>query len=277
MAVKIGAVTMTPYKLILLMTTLLMFATSSYAYVSVYDHPIQRMVIEEAEREGVDPALALAIAKVESDFRPRAVSRAGARGVMQIMPATSEQEFGISRHRLFNPRVNVRIGVQFINHLIDAYDGRVDIALSHYNGGSKVKDKWGNLRIIPATRNYVLKVLDTKEVFYSKLRMQQDWVSTARKSRSNDSSNYARLMELDDFSRDRNEPVVLQVVEFSNQEIKHSNPKIQKLRELQLHNVMRNQRKINNISENTEENQNLATNILDSKRAKVAKWESIFK
>jgi hypothetical protein len=119
---------------------------------------IQDIVIEEANEYGVDPALALAIAKVESNFDPRARSHAGARGVMQIMPKTAQQVFGVSPRLLYNARVNIRLGVRFIKQLLDKYDQDIDIALSHYNGGSAVKDKMGRLRVIPATSQYVDKV-----------------------------------------------------------------------------------------------------------------------
>ncbi len=118
---------------------------------------IKNMVVQEAVRMRVPISLALAVAHAESNFDPRAVSRRGARGVMQIMPATARGEYGIKPGLLWNPRVNVRLGLHFLKRLLDRYRGRVDLALSYYNGGSKVGDL-PNARVIPATRAYVFRV-----------------------------------------------------------------------------------------------------------------------
>jgi len=118
---------------------------------------VMEMVLREAIDMNVSLSLALAVAHVESNFDARARSSKGARGVMQIMPATARGEYGISAEELWNPRTNIRVGLHFLSRLIDGYDGRTDIALSHYNGGSAVRRN-GRLRIIPATRHYVAKV-----------------------------------------------------------------------------------------------------------------------
>lgn len=95
---------------------------------------VRRMVIAEAKRYQVPPALALAVAHVESRFDPTALSSAGARGVMQIMPATGLGEFGVHPDRLWEPSLNVQLGVAFLASLITQY-GDVRQALAHYNGG----------------------------------------------------------------------------------------------------------------------------------------------
>ena len=120
---------------------------------------VRRIVIQEAMRSrSVAPALALAVAKVESDFQADAESVAGARGVMQLMPATARGEFGVEAPDLWEPRLNVQLGIAFLDDLLDRYNGRVDLALSHYNGGSGVR-KSGVDRVLPATRAYVRRVL----------------------------------------------------------------------------------------------------------------------
>ncbi len=118
---------------------------------------IMRLVANEARDLGVPVALALAIAHAESDFDPFARSHKGARGVMQVMPATARGEYGIAAHLLWDPRINVRLGLHFMKRLLNRYRGRVDLALSYYNGGSAVGDL-PRARVIPATRNYVRKV-----------------------------------------------------------------------------------------------------------------------
>src|SRR5581483_6582967 len=96
---------------------------------------VQRMVVEEAMNSRVPPPLALAVAKVESNFTPEAESPVGARGVMQIMPKTARDVFGVRENELWNTRLNIRLGLDYLTQLYDLYGKRWDLALSHYNGG----------------------------------------------------------------------------------------------------------------------------------------------
>lgn len=119
---------------------------------------IKRMVIEEALNSRVPASLALALAKVESDFLARALSPSGARGVMQIMPEAARVEFGIDPDELWQPRLNVRLGIDMLERLIDRYGGNRELALSHYNGGALSKrDGWFEPHA--HTRRYVEAVL----------------------------------------------------------------------------------------------------------------------
>lgn len=118
---------------------------------------VKSLVAREAKNLGIPVALALAVAHTESNFNPKALSHKGARGVMQIMPATARGEYGIEADLLWDPRINIRIGLHFLGRLLDRYQGRVDLALSYYNGGSRV-GVLPHARVIPATRNYVAKV-----------------------------------------------------------------------------------------------------------------------
>jgi len=120
---------------------------------------LQRLVIEEALATArVPPSLAMALARVESNFRDDALSSAGARGVMQIMPATARGEYGVGADELWNARLNIQLGIDFLDRLIERYGGRWDLALSHYNGGS-VAGSGPGARPLDATRNYVNAVL----------------------------------------------------------------------------------------------------------------------
>lgn len=120
---------------------------------------VRLIVVQEALRsELVPPSLALAVAHAESHFDPSAESSAGARGVMQIMPATGRGEFGVEPDELWEPRLNAQLGIAFLDQLIDRYDGRWDLALSYYNGGSRVGNG-ATAKVIPATQSYVDKVL----------------------------------------------------------------------------------------------------------------------
>lgn len=120
---------------------------------------VRLIVVQESLRsELVPPSLALAVAHAESHFDPSAESSAGARGVMQIMPATGRGEFGVEPDELWEPRLNAQLGIAFLDQLIDRYDGRWDLALSYYNGGSRVGNG-ATAKVIPATQSYVDKVL----------------------------------------------------------------------------------------------------------------------
>jgi len=126
---------------------------------------IKTLIVQEAQRSKyVTPSLALAVAHVESSFRADAISPAGAIGVMQIMPRTGRTLYGLSSRQLKDPHINIRAGIQFLDQLIEQYDGRIDLALSHYNGGSAV-NRGGTKKIISYTRGYVLKVLSAARMY----------------------------------------------------------------------------------------------------------------
>ena len=118
---------------------------------------IQTIISESQKSKFVRPEIALAVAEVESGFRPEPISPKGAIGVMQIMPLTAKSVFNVPRYKLFDPEVNISLGVKFLDQLIEQYHGEIHYALSHYNGGSRV-GSFPNSRVIPATRSYVQKV-----------------------------------------------------------------------------------------------------------------------
>jgi soluble lytic murein transglycosylase-like protein len=143
-----------------LVLTIIIILSASFANAKNYNRPYIKMLLIENARlsEYVTPALAIAVAEVESDLRQDVVSNKGAIGVMQIMPRTGLLEFGVKRKDLFNPIINIKIGVKFLDQLIKKYKGNIGVALSHYNGGSAV-GIWPNVKIIPVTYPYVVKVL----------------------------------------------------------------------------------------------------------------------
>ena len=129
---------------------------------------IMSLVEAEARHMGVPVALALAVAHTESYFNPRVESHKGARGVMQIMPRTGWEEYGVHPDELWKPRLNIRIGLHFLRRLLERYRGRTDLALSYYNGGSAVGDL-PHARVMPATRKYVVKVRGLERKYRRKL------------------------------------------------------------------------------------------------------------
>ena len=133
---------------------------------------IKRIVIEEAENSRVPVALALAVARVESNFNENALSSVGARGVMQIMPKTGSSVFGVTKDELWDPRLNIQLGIHYLEQLFDRYGGRWDLALSHYNGGSLKGGKGASARPHSYTRKYVNDVLRWKKRY---LEQAQVW------------------------------------------------------------------------------------------------------
>lgn len=121
---------------------------------------LQQMITSAAQQYGVDPALALAVAKTESSFNPNAVSPAGAIGVMQLMPATAAG-LGVDPS---DPQQNIQGGVQLLSQLLDKYNGNVQQALWAYNAGPGAVAS-GNL---PAeTAAYIPTVLANMQDFSS--------------------------------------------------------------------------------------------------------------
>lgn len=150
---------------------LLLFVFSTKLMAREYGNPvyskeeIQAMIVEEAMNNGtVPPALALGVAKIESNFNPRAVSSAGARGVMQIMPATAKGEFGVDSNVLFDPLTNIRIGILFLERLYVQYNRNWEHALSHYNGGT-LNRRNGHFQAHGYTRKYVQDVMANARIF----------------------------------------------------------------------------------------------------------------
>lgn len=92
-----------------------------------------RQVHAEAKRVDLRPELVLSVIEVESNFNRYAISRVGARGLMQIMPFWLE-EIGRPEANLFKPSVNLRFGCTILRHYLDMEDGNVTRALARYNG-----------------------------------------------------------------------------------------------------------------------------------------------
>lgn len=115
--------------------------------------PIIRRV---AARYAVDPALVQAIIMAESAYDPRAVSRRGALGLMQLMPATAES-LGVEDS--FDPEHNIAAGVRYFRHLMDRCDGDATLALAAYNAGLRKVRLHRGVPPIKATRRYVRKVM----------------------------------------------------------------------------------------------------------------------
>ncbi|MFW5969910.1 MAG: lytic transglycosylase domain-containing protein [Halofilum sp. (in: g-proteobacteria)] len=115
--------------------------------------PVQRL----AERYGTDHLLIKAIIAVESCFDPKAVSRVGARGLMQLMPYTAS---AVGVEDSFDVHENLRGGVEYFKRMHERYGGNTSFALAAYNAGPKAVDRHDGIPPYPETRAYVRRVLE---------------------------------------------------------------------------------------------------------------------
>jgi soluble lytic murein transglycosylase-like protein len=118
-------------------------------------------VVDHAARHALDPDLVRAVIRVESGWNPRAVSRKGAMGLMQLMPATAA-EYRVADP--FDPDENIRAGVAYLRRLIDRF-GKTELALAAYNAGPGAVEKYH--RTVPPyreTQSYVKRIVSVTEV-----------------------------------------------------------------------------------------------------------------
>lgn len=131
-------------------------------------HPF---VIQTASRHQVDPALVKAIIMVESGYNARAISKKGAKGLMQLMPATA-QALGVED--IFNPKQNISGGVRYFKQLVTQFDGDVKLALAAYNAGSKNVRQYQGIPPFKATRYYIKKVFKYYEIYKDQMIGEMD-------------------------------------------------------------------------------------------------------
>jgi soluble lytic murein transglycosylase-like protein len=120
------------------------------------------LIVKTACRYEVEPAIIKAIIMAESGFNPKAVSKVGARGLMQLMPRTA-RSLGVED--IFKPAYNIDAGVRYFKYLLDKYDGKIKLALAAYNAGSNNVRKYGGVPPFKATKFYINKVLKYYEAY----------------------------------------------------------------------------------------------------------------
>jgi soluble lytic murein transglycosylase-like protein len=122
-------------------------------------HPI---IVQTASLHQLDPALVKAIIMAESGYNSRAISKKGAKGLMQLMPGTA-QALGVED--VFDPHQNISGGVRYFKQLVDKYNGDVKLALAAYNAGSKNVRRYNGIPPFKVTQYYIEKVFKYQQVF----------------------------------------------------------------------------------------------------------------
>ncbi len=123
---------------------------------------LRGLIERAAADEGVDPALVAAMIAQESGGDPEAVSPAGARGLMQLMPATARM---LGVEDVFDPLQNVSGGVRYISQLLERFGGEEKLALAAYNAGPGTVDRYGGVPPYRETTDYVKRVARLKTDF----------------------------------------------------------------------------------------------------------------
>jgi soluble lytic murein transglycosylase-like protein len=135
---------------------------TNYGYIkdsTIYDH----LIAESAQKHKVEFALVKAVIRAESGFNPYAISRKGARGLMQLMPETASR---MSVPNIFDPRDNIDGGVRYLKYLMYLFNNDLRLSLAAYNAGENIVAQLGTIPPYRETVEYVQKVLD----FYQQYR-----------------------------------------------------------------------------------------------------------
>ena len=134
-------------------------AVTSAVRTPLESRPFAALIETVSLKHGIDPALVHAVVQAESNYRPSARSHVGARGLMQVMPATA-RDLGVkSAKLLFDPQQNLEAGVRYLKFLLERFDGDLPTAIAAYNAGPAAVSKYAGIPPFPETQNYVRKVL----------------------------------------------------------------------------------------------------------------------
>jgi hypothetical protein len=131
-------------------------------------HPI---IIQVSSRHQVDPALVKAIIMAESGYNPKAISKRGAKGLMQLMPSTAE---ALGVEDIFNPKQNISGGVRYFKQLVNKFDGDIKLALAAYNAGSRNVRQYQGIPPFKSTQYYIKKVFRYYQLYKDKMPGETD-------------------------------------------------------------------------------------------------------
>jgi soluble lytic murein transglycosylase-like protein len=128
--------------------------------------PFHHLILQAANDHDIEPALIRAVILAESNYNPRAVSKRGARGLMQLMPRTAA---ALGVEDLFDPADNINGGVKYLRQLLDRFDNDMRLALAAYNAGSRHVRNYNGVPPFRATRLYIKKVFKYKDIFQQEM------------------------------------------------------------------------------------------------------------
>ena len=131
-------------------------------YIDYESVDYMSLISKMSKKYMVDDALIRAIIKVESDFDPRAVSKAGAKGLMQLMPETAK-DLGVEN--VFNPEENVEGGVKYLKSLISRFEDNLPLAIAAYHAGGGAVKKYNDIPPFDSTQKFVKRVLNYFEKY----------------------------------------------------------------------------------------------------------------
>jgi len=119
--------------------------------------PFGELIFEAARRHALNPEVVAAVVRAESAFDPLAVSIKGARGLMQLMPATALR-FGLLENDIHDPRRNLETGSRYLAELADLYERDLPLVLAAYNAGEGTVARYGGVPPYRETRDYIRRV-----------------------------------------------------------------------------------------------------------------------
>lgn len=125
-------------------------------HATLVDAEVEQAVAHAARRHHIQPALLLAVMKAESSFNPIVISKAGAVGLMQLIPETAIRH-GV--RNLYDTHENVAGGAKHLRYLLDRFHGNLRLSLAAYNAGERTVDRYGKIPPYKETQRYVQKVM----------------------------------------------------------------------------------------------------------------------
>jgi soluble lytic murein transglycosylase len=137
-------------------------------HIGVGDLELEQAVSRAAQQHHIQPALILAVMKAESSFNPTVISKAGAVGLMQLIPETAIRH-GV--RNLYDANDNITGGAKHLRYLLDRFHGNIRLALAAYNAGERKVDRYGQIPPYKETQDYVKKVL----VYYRSYK-KEGWI-----------------------------------------------------------------------------------------------------
>ena len=116
----------------------------------------RHIIFAKSKEYEIEPSLVYAVIRVESNWDTKALSRSGAKGLMQLMPSTAKE---MNVKDPYDPEENIEGGIRYLKYLLDKFNGDITLALAAYNAGPNKVRKFRGVPPIKETRRYVKKVL----------------------------------------------------------------------------------------------------------------------